>query len=440
LPRVKDYDFVVAVKCGRETEREIGMNVSGIGLRVLLVSAAWGVALSVAHATDISFWTWRQEDKAAYTELFADFTKANPDITVKFEALPDESYPTMVSTGLAGGKGADVIQTHAYGWLEQFVKAGYLVPLDKATVPTLSNMPLDALSALSFRGDGKIYSLPFASQTLGLFINKDVFAKAGLTPPTTWDEFITVCKALKAKGIIPLANGLGTSWFNEMFVAVFTNPILGPQFAKDLQSGAATFKDPRYIAALTHLLELRDYMPTNFAGVDYDTSGQLFLTGRAAMLAGGSFDISSYKTLNPKINMDFIAPPLAKAGDSPQATKFFDGGYAVNAASPNKQAALKLVAWMGTPEFGNKFSKLLGNISPIKGVVINDPLLAEVAKLNETALPHINVVYFRFDKPTGSEIIQNDVTKMMAGSMTPDAVGADLTTGISKWYKPFQGK
>ena len=24
------------------------------------------------------FWTWRQEDKAAYNELFADFTKANP--------------------------------------------------------------------------------------------------------------------------------------------------------------------------------------------------------------------------------------------------------------------------------------------------------------------------------------------------------------------------
>lgn len=416
------------------------MHISKLGKTVLLAAGAWGLAASVALATDISFWTWRQEDKAAYESLFADFTKANPDINVKFEALPDESYPTMVTTGLAGGKGADVIQTHAYGWLEQFVKAGYLVPLDSTNVPSLANFPDSALKATSFRGDGKVYSVPFASQTLGLFVNKDVFAKAGLTPPTTWDDFVTVSKALKAKGIIPLANGLGTSWFNEMFVSAITNPFLGPDFAKDLQTGAATFKDPRYIAALGKVLELRDYMPPNFAGVDYDTANQLFLTGRAAMLIGGSFDIASYKALNPAANFDFIAPPSAKAGDPPEAAVFYDGGYAVNAASPNKEAALKLVNWMGTKEFGDKFSSLLGNISPINGVTITDPLLAEVAKLNATALPHINVVYFRFDKPTGSEIIQNDVTKLMAGSITPDQVGTDLTEGIAKWYQPFQGK
>jgi raffinose/stachyose/melibiose transport system substrate-binding protein len=416
------------------------MRITRLGKSVLLAVAAWGLAASSSLATEISFWTWRQEDKAAYEQLFADFTKANPDITVKFEALPDESYPTMVSTGLAGGKGADVIQTHAYGWLEQFVKAGYLVPLDPTTVPSLANFPDTALKALTYRGDGKVYSVPFASQTLGLFVNKDVFAKAGLTPPKTWDELITVSKALKDKGIIPIANGLGTSWFNEMFVSATTNPFLGPDFAKDLQTGAATFKDPRYIAALGKVLELREFMPPNFAGVDYDTANQLFLTGRAAMLIGGSFDIAAYKALNPAANFDFIAPPAAKAGDPPQAAVFYDGGYAVNAASPNKEAALKLVNWMGTPEFGNKFSALLGNISPIKGVEIKDPLLAEVAKLNATALPHINVVYFRFAKPTGSEIIQKDIPKLMSGSMTPDQVGADLTEGIGKWYQPFQGK
>ena len=95
---------------------------------------------------------------------------------------------------------------------------------------------------------------------------------------------------------------------------------------------------------------------------------------------------------------------------------------------------------MGTKPFGDKLASLLGDISPVRGVEIKDPLLAEVAKLNETAMPHINVTYFRFQKPTGSEILQGDITKMMAGSITPAAVGADLTTGIAKWYPPFQGK
>lgn len=408
--------------------------------RVLTVGAASWLVAGSAFATNLTFWTWRQEDKAAYQQIFAQFTKENPDIQVTFEGLPDDSYPTMVATGLAAGKGADVIQTHAYGWLEQYVKSGYLLPLDKTSVPNLANFAPDALSALSYRGDGKVYAVPYATMTLGLFINKDVFQKAGLEPPKTWDDFIKVSKALKAKGIIPLANGLGTSWFNEMFVSVFTGPFLGPEFAKELSTGKTTYKDPRYVAALSKLLELRPYMPPNFAGVDYDTAGQLLLSGRAAMLAGGSFDISNYRSLDPKVNMDFIAPPAAKAGDPPMPSTFYDGGYAVNAASPNKEAALKLVNWMGSKEFGDMFSNLLGNVSPIKGVEIKDPLLNHIVQINQTAVPHLNVVYFRFGKPTGSELIQADVTKMMADTMTPQQVGDDVTKGIATWFKPFQGK
>ena len=143
---------------------------------------------------------------------------------------------------------------------------------------------------------------------------------------------------------------------------------------------------------------------------------------------------------SPQINMDFVAPPSAKPGDPPYATKFFDGGYAVNAASPNKEAAEKLVNYMGTTAFGNKLVALLGDISPIKGVVVSDPMLAKIAQLNETALPHIDVAYFRFQKPTGSTLLQGDITKMMAGSMSPEQLGADVTTGVATWFVPFQGK
>ena len=41
--------------------------------------------------------------------------------------------------------------------------------------------------------DGKVYSYAFASQTLGLYVNNEVFKKAGLTPPTTWAELVAAC-------------------------------------------------------------------------------------------------------------------------------------------------------------------------------------------------------------------------------------------------------
>jgi raffinose/stachyose/melibiose transport system substrate-binding protein len=353
--------------------------------------------------------------------------KANPGINVKFEAFAVEQYATVLSTALAAGKGGDVIHTRAYGGLEQFARAGYLLPLDPANVPELANLPDDAKASLTLRSDGKIYSLAFASQTLGLFVNNAVFKQAGLTPPTTWDELIAVSKALKAKGIVPLANGMATAWMCEVFTSVFTNPLLGPGFS-----------DPRYVAALGKLLELRDYLPPGFTGVDYPTAQQLFLSGRAAMFAGGSFEIANFRKQNPKLDMSFIAPPAPTPGAPRRVSKFYDGGYAVNAKSPNQADALKLVRWMGTKEFGDKFSALLGNISPIKGVTITDPLLAEVAKLNEVSAPYIMAVYFRYESPTGSELLQSGIQKMMAGTMTPAEVGASITQGIARYYKPFQ--
>ena len=406
-----------------------GVGLAGLGL-------VGGIA--AAQAGEITFWTWRQEDKAAYAELFADFTKANPDVTVKFEAFAVENYATTLSTALAAGRGPDVIHTRAYGGLEQFAKAGYLLALDPKEVPELANLPADALASETLRADGKVYSLSFASQTLGIFINNEVFKKAGVQAPGTWDQLIAVSKALKEKGITPIANGMATAWMDEVFTSVFTNPFLGQAFLDDIMAGKANFSDPRYIAALGKLLELRDYLPQGFMGVDYATAQQLFLSGRAGMFVGGSFEIANFRKQNPKIDMAFIAPPAPRAGDPRLVSKFYDGGYAVNAKAPNGKDALRLVRWMGTKQFGDKFASLLGNISPIKGVTLTDPMLVDVAKLNETSMAYIMAVHFRYETPTGSELLQSGIQKMMAGSMTPAELGASLTQGIQRYFKPFQ--
>jgi multiple sugar transport system substrate-binding protein len=43
---------------------------------------------------------------------------------------------------------------------------------------------------------GKLYGLQPITNTIGLFYNKDILAKAGVTPPTTWDELRAAAKKL----------------------------------------------------------------------------------------------------------------------------------------------------------------------------------------------------------------------------------------------------
>ena len=93
---------------------------------------------------------------------------------------------------------------------------------------------------------------------------------------------------------------------------------------------------------------------------------------------------------------------------------------------------------MATKAFAEPAAAKLGNISSLKDVAAADPLLAKVAKLNETAMPYSTLVYFRFEAPTGTDLLQDGVQKMFGGSATPAEVGAAITAGLSKWYKPFQ--
>ena len=390
-----------------------------------------------ARAQDLTMWSWRQEDKAAYAKLIAAFRKQHPDINVKFEAFEAANYNTVLSTALAGGTGPDIVQARSYGTLG-VGKPDYLVPLDKSAVPELSNFPDSALAAETMRADGKLYAVPLASQTMLIIYNKELFEKAGVTPPGTWDELMTVSKTLKDKGITPFGNGTATAWQNETIVGALLSSQIGKAFEQDVLAGKADFTDPRFVGALTKLDEIKTYFAPNFSGVDYAASQQLFATGRAAMFAGGSFEIANFLRQNPKLKLGLFASPVAKAGDPRLVALYYDGGYAINAASKNKEAALKFLRFLGTPEFGTLFSNELQNISPIKGVAFENPLLKEVSTLNQSAMSYIMLVNFRYQEPSGSVLLQAGVQKMLAGKATPAEIGAEITKGIATYYPPFR--
>jgi raffinose/stachyose/melibiose transport system substrate-binding protein len=405
---------------------------------ISMAAAGFSALATPASATDLTFWSWRQEDRAAYEKFIATFEEANPDIKVKFEAFPAENYQTIISTALAGGSGPDIIQVRAYGNLESVAKPGYLLALNKDNVPDLSNLPDLALTAETLRSDGKIYAVPFASQTIFVIYNKDIFDQNGLKEPETWDDLMALCKTLSDKGITPFSNGTATAWQNETIVGALLSSMIGKQFEQDIVDGKADFTDPRFVDALGKLKEISQYFSPNFVGVDYPASQQLFVAGRAAMFAGGSFELANFKKQNPDLKLGVFASPVAKAGDERLVAEFFDGGYAVNAKTDKQDAALKFVSYLATPEFGTAFANTLKNISPIKGAKIEDPLLQRVADLNEHSMSYLMLVHFRYQEPSGSVLIQSNVQKMLAGEETPEEVGKAVTDGIATYYAPFK--
>lgn len=157
-----------------------------------------------AMAQDLTFWSWRQEDRAQYEQFIDTFEAANPGITVTFETFEAANYNTILSTALAGGTGPDLMMVRAYGGMENVASAGYLEPLSTETIPALADFADTALAAETMRSDQKLYAVPFASQTQLVVYNKGIFDANGITEPQTWDELLAAAKSSRMRASCPL--------------------------------------------------------------------------------------------------------------------------------------------------------------------------------------------------------------------------------------------
>lgn len=394
--------------------------------KALMAAAAFSVAAPALAETELNFWSWRQEDIAGYEAIIAEFEKTHPDIHIVYTPHEAKAYNTILTTALAGGSGPDIIHTRAYGSLENISGAGYLEPLDGQV--DLSLLSKDELLGTTLRSDGKVYAVPFASQTVVVYYNKDIFDAQGITPPETFEEFKAVAAQLKDAGITPLANGTADGWTIEVMSGAFMPNFYGSDFFGQVTSGATDFEDPRYVTALGKMAELAEFMPVGFEGVDYATMKALFTSGAAAMFVGGSWEINGFRDAG--LNFDMMPGPSAEAGGERMVATWMDGGYAVNAASPNKEAALEFIRFTATTPFAQMLTDQLNNIPAVDGAVSSDPMLQKVASFHSAATPYIMLVAFRFNKPTGSTLLQTGLQELMTGAKDAATVAKDISDGI----------
>ncbi|MEO8685283.1 MAG: extracellular solute-binding protein [Devosia sp.] len=407
---------------------------------IIRLGAAFGAMLVglPAMAQDLTFWSWRQEDKAQYEQFIDTFEAANPGITIKFETFEAANYNTILATALAGGSGPDLMMVRAYGGMEAIASAGYLEPISTESVPALAEFTPSAVAAETMRSDSKIYAVPFASQTQLVIYNKGLFDANGIAEPQTWDELVAAAQKLKDAGVMPFANGTATAWQNETVLFDLTSSIMGKGFYDDLIAGKADFTDARFVEALTKLKEISAFFPDGFIGLDYPSAQQLFSSGMAAMFAGGSYELATFKTQNPDLDLGVFAAPGKTAEDPKLVAIYYDGGYAMNAKGANKEAALKFLNYVASQEFGQAFANSLNNISTVPGVTFDNPLLAEVAELNASSIPYMFLVHFRYGEPSGSVLEQQEVQKLLGDQTTPEAAGKAITDGLAAWYEPFK--
>ncbi|MEV6804044.1 extracellular solute-binding protein [Streptomyces sp. NPDC051132] len=144
--------------------------------------------------------------KKYWDALAKDYQAKHPDVRVEVSVYSWNDVDRKVKEMVDAGHAPDLAQIGAYA---DYAAAGKLYPASELlSIRTQA----DFLSQLSDAGEWKHtqYGIPFAASTRVLFYNKTLFDKAGITPPTTWDQLAADAQALKDKGVkYPYALPLG---------------------------------------------------------------------------------------------------------------------------------------------------------------------------------------------------------------------------------------
>lgn len=194
-------------------------------------------------------------------ELFKAFEEKT-GVEVKVLLTPDNGYSTLLGTSLSGGSNAVDMFMHAAGG--EMVSAGIPeVALDLTNEPWAANYEDWATSANTV--DGKLFGFStWGVDYEGILYNKTLFEEKGWEVPTTWNDFLTLCKTIKDDGITPLYENINGVWHTQSWFYGLTPKILAekPDVVEFLNSS----KDNKWadIKAVTDgLTQIKELLSAN---------------------------------------------------------------------------------------------------------------------------------------------------------------------------------
>lgn len=328
---------------------------------VVIILALVGIKLFTKATPGGSTITWwgLWEDPTVVQPLITSYEAAHPNVKITYVQQSQQDYRERLTSALAKGSGPDIFTFHNT-WVPMFkndldlLPAGVMNPTDFA-----KNFYPIASSDLTV-GNG-IVGIPFEYDALVLYINEDIFNKAGKTPPTTWDDLRTVAKELTVKddqGVITQSGvALGRTENVDHWPEILA--LLMLQNGADLTNPTGPLAE----GALTFF--------TQFTTVDgvWDAtlppSTQAFAAGKLAMYIGPSWRSFEIAQQNPNLKFKTVAIPQTPK-DNPNQPDITYATYWVQgvwARSNNKSAAWDFLKFLSTQD---SLQKLYANESKLR--------------------------------------------------------------------------
>lgn len=370
-----------------------------IGLLVVLLFA---FNCKKDSANKIVFWqTMNAEETATLEKIIAGFEQANPGVKIEMAQVPFDGARQKYDTAAQAGNAPDVFRSEI-AWTPDFADKGYLADItDKITdADDYLTAPLNYC-----KYNDKLYGVPQVTDCLALLYNKRLLAKAGVQPPKTMDELLTVGKKLTSGDQYGFFMR-GDSYWLQAFIWAFG----GGTVSNSKQIEVNNAKSVAGVQFVVDTLQKSGIMPVeiDFAN-DYATAMDGFKSGKYAMILNGPWataDILTGAEFKDPTNLGVAVIPAGPDGQ--MGSPVGGHNYVISAKTKKLDLTVKFVNYLNNTENQVMFA-VNNNLLPTRYSAYNDDQIKQNALISSFK-NQLEVARNRPVIPEGAKIF-DDFTK-----------------------------
>jgi multiple sugar transport system substrate-binding protein len=377
-------------------------------LLLLLLAVGAGVAgaakfggsakASGAKTTNLTIWVgWSARELKEFKSVVAEYDKSHPDVTVKVVGSINDD---KITSAIRSGNAPDVVSSFTSANVGVYCGTGAwidLAPYLKKDKIDMNSFPKATLYYTQYKG--KRCALPLLADVYGLYYNKALFKKAGVThPPKTFNELTSYAKKLTQKrsdGSLKVV-GYDPTWGfysgNAGDMSVYM-PLVGAKYI-DGSGKSALSKDPAWSRLLKWQKSLVDWygykklVKFNAGAGQEFSANHAFETGKLAMMLDGEWRVAFLHAEHPTLKYGTAPGPVDNAHPNLYGAGYVNGTIiGIPKGGHNAAAAWALVKYLTTnthalAKFSNGIRNVPSTVASSKSTELKpDPNFATFLKI-----------------------------------------------------------
>ncbi len=337
--------------------------------------AAEKVVLNIMH-------NWGPDDAkgAPLQSIFADFMKANPDITVKDQVFVDADIPLKVETASAAKQEPDLVFVQRVGSPLSWTDSGVALPVNDLIKEWGLESQFKEVALDNFTlADGKLQAFPLEGYTWPIWYNTKVLKAAGVEIPKTADELIEMAKKVRAAGYGPVIASGSDGMGQYLFTLIVQSAMTDEEAAKAFADGDWTVPSAKKgVELFTQLRDAKVFVD-GIEGIDFAAGNTTFFEGKTAMSHFGAWSFGEApKELLPDLQLGGFPLPAGSPHKAPVIYSAYTakGIWITPNGAAKMDAVKKFIQFIYKPEMMARFVEQAGMTPPLKDVPV------DAAKLN----------------------------------------------------------